>query len=338
MHKGAIQSNRRIKGRRRKKLKRALHYGVVMASATAATPSGWAATPSSEVNHHFPTLRTQHDAFLQHGLEELVSDPALRRAIREKRFAAALVDITDLENPRYAGVNGDVMMYAASLPKIAIMLGAFQQAEMGNLDMTAQVKDSLTRMIRNSSNSAATEMYYAVGPSELADILRSPEYGLYDAQHNGGLWVGKPYAKQTTWKRDPIHNISHGASAMQVARFYYLMETGRLVNEEASKEMKEMLSKPAIRHKFVKGLSSAQPESEVFRKSGTWRTYHSDSGVIERDGKRYIAVMLANDNHASDWLTDLIIGFDKLIHEPSLVAHVAEVSLENPTLTATKTR
>ena len=26
------------------------------------------------------------------------------------------------------------------------------------------------------------------------------------------------------------------------------------------------------------------PGSEIMRKSGTWRTFHSDSGIIERDG------------------------------------------------------
>ena len=254
------------------------------------------------------------DTELQQQLEQLVAAPALARAIREKRFAAALVDITDAERPRLATVNGDVMLYAASLPKIAILLGVFEKAHQQNEQLDAATLDSATRMIRSSSNSAATEMYFAVGPAQLARYLQSDRYRLYDREFGGGLWVGKPYARRDTWKRDPIANLSHGATAFQVARFLYLLETGQLVSPEASEQMKEIMSKPAIRHKFVKGLGDARPGSEIFRKSGTWRTYHSDAGIIERDGRRYIAVMLANDPAGSAWLSELIVKFDNLIH------------------------
>jgi len=46
---------------------------------------------------------------------------------RRKRLAVALVDLSDPERPRVASVNPDTMMYAASLPKIAVLLGAFEK-------------------------------------------------------------------------------------------------------------------------------------------------------------------------------------------------------------------
>ncbi len=49
-----------------------------------------------------------------------------RQAVENKKAAFVVVDITDLQHPKVAGVNPDVMLYAASLPKIAILLGAFQ--------------------------------------------------------------------------------------------------------------------------------------------------------------------------------------------------------------------
>ena len=79
--------------------------------------------------------------------------------------------------------------------------------------------EKLTRMIRNSSNSAATEILQRVGMDYLAELLQSPRYRLYDPERNGGLWVGKAYGKTPAWKRDPLHNLSHGATALQVARF-----------------------------------------------------------------------------------------------------------------------
>ena len=43
------------------------------------------------------------------------------QGIAEKRIGIVLVDISDLKRPRVAEFNGDVMLYAASLPKIATL-------------------------------------------------------------------------------------------------------------------------------------------------------------------------------------------------------------------------
>ena len=107
---------------------------------------------------------------------------------------------------------------------------------------------------------------------------------------------------------------------MQVARFYYFLETNRLVSAKLTKSMKEILSKPAINHKFVKGLKSIQPSSEIFRKSGSWRQFHADSAIVERDGRRYIAVALAENPKGGQWLSQLIVEMDKLIFSDQLAS------------------
>ena len=76
--------------------------------------------------------------------------------------------------------------------------------------------------------------------------------------------------------------------------------------------MKSKLSAPAIQHKFVKGLKS-RPEAVIYRKSGSWRQYHADSAIIEHDGRRYIAVALAEDAQGGAWLSRLIARLDDLI-------------------------
>ncbi len=230
------------------------------------------------------------------------------------------MDITEPRQPRVATVNGDHMMYAASLPKIAILLGAFKQIETGAMVLDAGTHDQLTRMIRFSSNEAATTMLDRVGKQYLADLLQSPDYRLYDRDNNGGLWVGKEYGKQPAWQRDPLHNLSHGATAFQVARFYYLLETSQLVSPELSAEMKGMLGQPGINHKFVKGLNESRPGSNIFRKSGSWRQWHSDSAIVEREGRRYIAVALARSSQGSKWLERLIVGLDNLVFGRARVA------------------
>ncbi len=146
-------------------------------------------------------------------------------------------------------------------------------------------------MIRQSSNRAATEVLHRVGFEALAEILQSERYRLYDPEHGGGLWVGRDYGGEL-WRRDPLNHISHGASAMQVARFYYLLVTNRLSTPQYNREMLEILSNPGIRHKFVKGLEQVNPEARIARKSGTWRNFHADSGVVESDHGRYIIVVI----------------------------------------------
>ncbi len=269
----------------------------------------------------WPRLEMSQDQHLQDGLKTKLESLGLARQAQRGRLAVALVDVTVPRRPRVASVNAHQMMYAASLPKIAILLGAFQKAHDGEMEMDAETESLLTQMIRRSSNSAATTMLERVGYSYVAEILRSDKYELYDEDMNGGLWVGKPYAKKAVWKRDPLYNLSHAATPFEVARFYYLLETGRLVDEKSCARMKEMLGDPAIKHKFVKGLAMYRPGSAIYRKSGTWSTYHADSAIVERDGRRYIAVAMANDPAGGRWLSELIVALDELIFDPANIAH-----------------
>ena len=265
----------------------------------------------------YPRLAESVDRDLQKGLQHSVNKLGLAKAVRKGALSVALVDITDVNQPRLATINGDQMMYAASLPKIAILLGAFERIERGDLNLDKNTHQQLVKMIRNSSNNAATAMLNKVGKQYLANLLESPRYRLYDRERNGGLWVGKEYARAGTWKRDPLHNLSHGATAFQVARFYYMLETAQLVSPELSKQMKSILGKPAINHKFVRGLNEARPGSTIFRKSGTWRNYHADSAIVERDGRRYIAVALAQSTKGSNWLKRLVVAMDDLVFRTS---------------------
>ncbi|MBW2421161.1 MAG: serine hydrolase [Deltaproteobacteria bacterium] len=273
----------------------------------------WALNRSAGPEDKAP-LWDHRDEALQAELDAIIEHLGLTRETQEKDLSVVFVDISDLEKPRVADANGDVMMYAASLPKIAVLLAAFEQAAAGNLDIDARTEDLLRRMIRKSSNAATTELMNRVGKQNIAYTLLSPRYRLYDPAHNGGLWVGKDYAKAGLWRRDPLHNLSHGATAMQVARFYYLLETGNLVSPKHSQSMKHILSNTGIKHKFAAALGRVNPMAQLYRKSGTWRTYHSDSVLVQRDGRGYIAVALSNDPKGADWLSKIVQLLDDVIY------------------------
>jgi len=159
------------------------------------------------------------------------SGPQSKEAAHNRQMGAVVADITDLENPQVAWYKPDVMYYAASLPKIAIVVGVFAQIDQGLLTLDSTLEAKLVGMIRNSSNLYATQLLRLVGMKQLGQILQDDKYGkLYDPQYGGGLWVGKEYGKGSARIGDPLHNISHGATAMQAARFYYGAITGSIID------------------------------------------------------------------------------------------------------------
>lgn len=260
-----------------------------------------------------PALRESYDPALQAAVERRIDKLGLSRATQRQDLCLTLVDISNPQEPRLAAINGDHMMYAASLPKLGILLAAFVEIERGQLILDDATNDSLTRMIRNSSNEDATLMLNRVGKRRVNEILQSDRFRLYDPLVNGGLWVGKEYATGSAFARDPLHNISHGATALQTARFYYLLDTQQLVNPRLTRIMKEMLSKPAIEHKFVKGLANFD-NIKIFRKSGTWHEWHADSAIIEAPGgHRYILTALARDSRGGQWLAQIASSLHNLI-------------------------
>ncbi|MDZ7343063.1 MAG: class A beta-lactamase-related serine hydrolase [candidate division KSB1 bacterium] len=256
-----------------------------------------------------------YDKTLHAKLKALLQEQNLLTLCRQERLGIAVADICDPEQPRYAGVNDHVMMYAASLPKIAILLTAFELMEKGKMEKSQANLDMLTAMIRHSSNVEASRAIAKVGFANIRRTMLDAKYQFY-LPREGGLWVGKAYSKSAAWRRDPIKNLAHAATAHAAARFYYLLERGELVSPQACLEMKEILSKPALHHKFVKGLDS-QPgnNAEMFRKSGTWRVYHSDSALIKHNGHTYIAVALTESSRGEQILQNLIVGIDQMIRE-----------------------
>jgi beta-lactamase class A len=216
-------------------------------------------------------------------------------------------------------------MYAASLPKIAILFGAAVALDEGRLQLTDELHDDMIRMIRYSCNDCATRVLEMVGREELIELLQSPEFDFYDASGEGGLWVGKAYDPAPAYHRDPLYNLSHGATAFQVARFYYRLQNGTLVSPEFNELMLEALSNPGIKHKFVKGLQGITGLN-LLRKSGTWRNFHADSALVSSKDQTYIIVGLANNEKGGQWLAQLAEPLDNLVrnYKPLTPQRVAQ--------------
>ena len=262
-------------------------------------------------------LYERHDAAFQAALENrLNGNKQWRNLIRSKKMAVCVVDM-EAEIPRFARVNGNHMMYAASLPKIAILLGAYASFEDGSLQETDEIRADLDSMIRVSSNAAATRMLDRVGMTKIQAILQNPEYGLYDKGRGGGLWVGKRYAKDGPRRGDPLYGISHGATATQVCRFFYLLASERLISPQRSRQMLEHLVDPRLNHKFVSQLNERAPEASVYRKSGSWRRWHADAVLVKgQRWRNYVLVGLVENEHGEQILRRLLPAVEELLVPP----------------------
>lgn len=263
-------------------------------------------------------LRSLVDSALQVSLErELNSDPKWKKLIAQKNMSVGVVDLSDPDEVRFARVNGGHMMYAASLPKIAILLTAMDAIEKGELKETPEIRKDMHLMISKSNNAASTRMIDRVGYDKLEAVMTDPKYDFYDEDHGGGLWVGKRYGGGGNTNREPLKNLSHAASVTQVCRYYYLLANGKLVNEKRSKQMLDIMENPALHHKFVNTLDQIAPKARLFRKSGSWRTFHSDSVLVwgEDPQRRYILVAIINDANGEKIIRNLVRPVEKVLQK-----------------------
>ncbi len=278
--------------------------------------------PLSLPESNIKPLRQLSNKDLQKRLErQLRKNKYWSRLISKKKMAVGLVDFRNPELIKFAQLNGDHMMYAASLPKLAILLAGMQSIEEGELEESPEIMHDMRIMISQSDNAAATRMIDRLRFEKIQDVLTDPQYDLYDRKRGGGLWVGKRYAKRGKRYPDPLMGISHGASVTQVCRFYYLLALGKLVNRQRSEEMLDILVDPEIHHKFVNTLDTIAPNAKIYRKSGTWQNWHSDSALVWGPAwRRYIVTALIEDPNGEKILRELIPAIEEVLKSQALVS------------------
>lgn len=271
--------------------------------------------PTYKPHGTYREIRDSNDAALQSALEKVISENRLwSKLVDKKLMSVGLVDLNSGGSTSYASVNGNLMMYAASLPKIAVLLAAVEAIDSGCLELTPALDADLRAMIAKSNNQATTRTIERLGFENIAEVLESSKYKFFDRKRGGGLWVGKKYAKAGKRKPDPLQGLSHAANAEQVCRFYTMLAHGKLVSPSGNKLMMKYLINPEINHKFVKSLRKLAPNANLYRKSGSWRHYHSDSVlVLGPGGREYVLVALIQDPNGSKICRSLVGAAEKAL-------------------------
>lgn len=268
---------------------------------------------SSKMNPSFADYTLDYNSpvnpVLQARLEGIDANLRARFEMTPEQTAVGLLDLRHL---RLALIHPDRGEYAASVPKIGILLAYFQAHPEAATHLSAQTRHELGLMIKVSSNEMAAKFSRELGLTAIQAVLDS--YRFYDPNHGGGIWVGKHYGQSDERYGDPLGNHSHAATIRQLLRFYLLLEQGRLVSPAASQTMRDIFASPAIPHddnKFVRGLAGR--EVQIRRKSGSWENWLHDTAVVTGPGRHYVLAALTCHPRGDEYLVELARAVDDLM-------------------------
>jgi beta-lactamase class A len=249
-------------------------------------------------------VNTPSDTSLLKKLTDIDTHARAKFDMTSEHTAVGLLDLAS-NPPRVAMLNPDRETYAASVPKLGILLAYFALKSEAAAKLDSTVRHELGLMIKVSSNEMASKYSHELGLKNVQRVL--DEYHFYDKDHGGGIWVGKHYGKDTERYPSPVGNNSHAATVRQLLRFYLLLEQGKLVSPQASKTMREIFESPDIEHqdnKFVKGLRDHK-DVKIIRKSGTWENWLHDTAVVTGEGRHYVLVALTEHPKGDEYLEAL---------------------------------
>ncbi len=252
---------------------------------------------------------TQVDAELQAKVETMDAGLRTKHGMKPEQ---TMVGVLDLRTLRLAMLRPDKMEYAASVPKVGILLAYFQLHPEAVTNLSPTTRHELGLMAKASNNEMAAKYSQLMGLKQVQQVLN--DYHLYETNHGGGIWVGKHYSKEGERIPDPVGNVSHGATVRQLLRYFLWLEQGKLVSPEASKAMRDIFESPEIPHdqiKFVKGLAGR--EVKIIRKWGSWQTWLHDSAVITGPDRHYILVALTNHPQGDAYLEELARTVDEVM-------------------------
>jgi beta-lactamase class A len=78
--------------------------------------------------------------------------------------------------------------------------------------------------------------------------------------------------------------------------------------------MLDIMSDPELHHKFVNSLEKIAPKAKLYRKSGSWQNFHSDSILVwGPDGRKYILVALVEDPEGEKIIRELVYMVEEIL-------------------------
>jgi beta-lactamase class A len=226
------------------------------------------------------------DAELQSQVDALLAQRApFAKALAAEQLSLVLVDLTDPRRLAAAAVRPDWETFPASLGKIAILLGVVNKAhDEHRPDELLTLRPSMDRMIKASSNEDASALFSWAGHASI--VAAVARHKLYD-EKAGGLW----WTPSAPWPKSPKGQLRIAATARQVARYFLMMEQGKLVTPEDSRLIKSVFHNAGLAL-FSKGIQKRFGDTEYYGKPGILGKEIAEGMLIEAPGARYIVAIV----------------------------------------------
>lgn len=211
------------------------------------------------------------------------------------------VAVKNLKTGEATSVNGERVFPSASLYKLWVMGAAYEQIQLGKINLSDSIKEDVTKlnsyfgispenaeltegtvsfsvesaiyqMITISHNYAALSLTKKIGVENLSQFLN--EYGLYNVRVGG----------------DPT------ITALDVALFLEKLYNGKVVNEEMAKKMIATMVDQKKNERIPKYLPTG---TKVAHKTGELDGVAHDAGIVFSQAGDYIIVLLSDSNNPS---------------------------------------
>ncbi|MDP1823113.1 MAG: hypothetical protein Q8L48_07725 [Archangium sp.] len=232
------------------------------------------------------TLQAQVDAMLR-------ARAPFAKALAHEQLSLVLVDLTRPDQLAAATVRPDWETFPASLGKIAILLGVVEKARTTNHpEALVTLRPSMDRMIKASSNEDASALFAWAGHAAIVDAVA--RHQLYD-EKTGGLW----WTPSAPWPKSPKEQLRISATARQVARFFLMMEQGKLVSPDDSRTIKGVLRNAGLAL-FSQGIQKRFGDTQYYGKPGILGKEIAEGMLIESPGARYIVAIVMKGHDKDD--------------------------------------
>ncbi len=251
----------------------------------------------------------------------MASDPALRRA----DVRIALLDINS-DPPRLAQHNGDTPIYPASVVKLVYLMAAYAWQEQGKLRIDGELDDSLTHMIRESSNQATQRVVARLTDTSPGPELDPAAYAVF-RQHRSTIddWLrtlgiadlhcvnptydgdGDLFGRDQQFLKDraaggPLAGSAgdfpnrNAMTAVGTAKLLALLATDRALSPSDSETVRVRMRRDPVEQPHlaqrIAGGAARVPGLQAYAKSGTWGPIYADAGIVrDTAGRAFILVV-----------------------------------------------
>ncbi len=196
------------------------------------------------------------------------------------------VYIKNLTNGEFMVLN-DGRYASASVIKLFVMAGTYNEIAAGCMSKTAEVDEFLTHMITESDNYSANRLVYLMGQGNYergfnAENAHTNSIGALNTQHKS-LFIG--YGDYVSYGQNLVSPVDCG---ILLEKIY----NGELVSRDASAEMLSLLKRQQRRWKIPYPLPGGVVTAN---KTGETSTVESDTAIVYSPSCDYVICVLTNN-------------------------------------------